>query len=255
MPEACFLPHTKPDESRWEQRKGKSMVTSVVFDMDGVLFDTERVYIRAWGLAAEKLGKEAAGWGARWQGKLEKAMLDCIGLNAADTVSYFDAHLGKEFPREAYFAETRQRFSAILAEEGIPLKEGAEEILPYLKERGVRVALATSTNEKTAREQLTRVGLIRYFEEFVFGDMVEHSKPDPEIYRKACAQLGMPPEKCIAVEDSYNGIRSAYRAGMKPVMVPDLLEPDDAIAPLLFWRCESLLMLKNRLEVAWERGF
>ena len=135
-------------------------------------------------------------------------------------------------------------------EEGVPLKEGVKEILEYLTENGYIVGLASSTGRGSVMEHLEQTGLTHYFRTIVTGDMVEHSKPNPDIYLKACEELGVSPVNAIAIEDSPNGIRSAYRAGMKPVMVPDMIEPTAEIEAMLYGKFYSLLdvvdYIKNR---------
>ena len=108
---------------------------------------------------------------------------------------------------------------------GLPLKKGAVELLSWLKEQNALLALASSTKRSLVIQELTDAGLLDYFSVITGGDQISHSKPDPEIYLKACEKLGIDPKEAYAVEDSYNGIRSAFSAGMKPLMVPDLLPP------------------------------
>ena len=119
------------------------------------------------------------------------------------------------------------------------------EILDYLKSKDIKIALATSTTAKSATEILTRAKVIDYFDRLICGDMVAKSKPDPEIFVTAVKELGENPKDCIALEDSINGIKSAYSAGLKPIMVPDLIEPTEEIRPMLFALCKDLTEVKN----------
>ena len=128
---------------------------------------------------------------------------------------------------------------------GCPIKTGLFEILDYLKSKDIKIALATSTTAKSATEILTRAKVIDYFDRLICGDMVAKSKPDPEIFVTAVKELGENPKDCIALEDSINGIKSAYGAGLKPIMVPDLIEPTEEIRPMLFALCKDLTEVKK----------
>ncbi|MBQ9306221.1 HAD family phosphatase, partial [Butyrivibrio sp.] len=123
----------------------------------------------------------------------------------------------------------------------LPIKAGVKEILEYLKAENVRCAVASSTRKAVVEAELRDAGLIDYFEEIVGGDSVKVSKPDPEIYLIACDKLKVDPKDSFAIEDSYNGIRSAHAAGMKPIMVPDMIPADAEMRGLADTVCESLL--------------
>ncbi|MBR4318550.1 MAG: HAD-IA family hydrolase, partial [Oscillospiraceae bacterium] len=125
-------------------------------------------------------------------------------------------------------------------EKNIPVKEGAEEILKFLKLKNIRLAVASSTREVTVRKQLEKVGLLQYFDEVMTGDMVQNGKPDPEIFEKACSALGLNPEVCITFEDSLNGIRSAYRAKTYPIHIPDI-QPENQETIAFSWKKFSSL--------------
>lgn len=196
-------------------RPWPTQVLGAAFDMDGLLLDTERVADKAWDDAAAQLGFA----------DVEHAKKACIGLNEAATRAWFEKTYGKDFDYDAFRNLARQLSHAVTDVE-VPVKEGAAEILQMLRDQGVKLAVASSTREVTVRDQLARAGLLGYFDAVVTGDMVTHSKPHPEIFTKACAALGLPPESCLAFEDSLNGIRSAYRAGLYTIHVPDLV-PDN----------------------------
>lgn len=207
------------------------MTNVIIFDMDGVLFDTERISYECWNEVGEAMGL----------GDLSEGIRGCVGLNRNDAEILMRDLYGKDFPfeefRETVHALMKRRF----LEEGVPVKEGVRELLEYLTENGYIVGMASSTGRKSVMEHLEKTGLTGYFRTVVTGDMVEHSKPDPEIYLKACEELGVTPMNAVAIEDSPNGIRSAYRAGMKPVMVPDLIEPTAEIEAMLYGKFYSLL--------------
>lgn len=207
------------------------MIDGVIFDMDGVLFDSERLYRDAWCQASEQLGLSGA----------EACIKACIGRNWRDTVRVLKDTYGEDFPADSFRSDIKARFNAMTVQSGLPVKPGAAELLQWLKGAGVPVGLATSTGMDSARRQLSAAGLIKYFDVIVTGDMVTKGKPDPEIYRTACQKLSIRPAAGFAIEDSPNGIRSASGAGLLVIMVPDLIEPTPDIRPLVFKIVESLL--------------
>lgn len=216
------------------------MTNTIIFDMDGVLFDTEKVSSECWAEVAEEMKL----------GDLREGFKGCVGLNRTDAEILMHNLYGKDFPFEEFIETSHALMKRRFLEEGIPLKEGVKEILEYLTENGYIVGLASSTDRESVMGHLEQAGLTHYFRTVVTGDTVEHSKPNPDIYLKACEELGVSPVNAIAIEDSPNGIRSAYRAGMKPVMVPDLIEPTAEIEAMLYGKFYSLLdvmdYMKNR---------
>ncbi len=219
---------------------------NVIFDMDGVLFDTERSY-------SATLEEVAADWGL---GDVHEAVLGCIGRNANDSRTLFLEYMGEDFPYEEYVKETGRRFREREEREGLPIKSGVRELLSYLKQENSRIALASSTRREKVLYYLEKAGLTDYFEVVVGGDMVKHSKPQPDIYLMACRKLGVVPGETYAVEDSPNGIRSAYNAGMKAIMVPDMIEPDAEMEEKTCHICRDLIEVKCYLEAerrtAWQ---
>ena len=203
---------------------------AVVFDMDGVLFDTERLCNDGWLKVAEERGIEG----------MEQISLECIGRNAADTKALVLSRLGADFPYDDFRAEVSAWFWQAIEKYGMPLKEGVTRILPFLQQRGFRIGLASSTKYESVLECLKRADILDYFSVIVTGDMIEHSKPQPDIYLLACRKLEVEPYEAYAIEDSPNGIRSAYAAGMKPVMVPDMIRPDAEMEKLSFMICKNL---------------
>lgn len=186
---------------------------AVIFDMDGVIFDSETLVFRCWNVVAEKYGVK----------DVEKVCTECLGINAVETKEKFLEHYGREFPYDEYKKEMAELFHKTAAEGGLELKPGVVELLTFLKEQEYKIALASSTRRAVVESELTAAGIISYFDEIICGDMVEKSKPEPDIYLKAAEKIGVSPDKCYAIEDSYNGIRSAHRAGMDVIMVPDML--------------------------------
>lgn len=214
-----------------------SEIKAVVFDMDGVLFDTERLFLEAW--------KEVAA--ERRIVNIERPAFACVGLNVRDSAAVFAKEYGPDFPFKEVHDDAGRYFHEIVERDGLPQKPGVRELLSYLKEEGYRIALASSTGKRSVLEHLNRAGLNDYFEVVIGGDMIEHGKPEPDIYLKACEELGVEPTLAFAVEDSKNGLKSAYAAGLKPIMVPDLIPPTAEIEALLYAKCDSLFDVRELL--------
>ena len=210
---------------------------AVVFDMDGLLFDTERLCMKSWVQVAKE-------WDIP---DMEKVFPQCIGLNANDTRSLVLAHYGQDFPLEKFQKEASDWFRADIAQNGLPVMTGVKEILSYLNTTDYLIGLASSTKYDSVVKKLEMAGIREYFSVIVTGDMVEHSKPRPDIYLLACEKLGVEPGQAYALEDSPNGIRAAHSAGMKPIMVPDMIAPDEEMERLSFLICKDLLQVKDFL--------
>lgn len=209
---------------------------AVVFDMDGVIFDSEICVIESWKVVAERHGIK----------NIEEACRACLGLNGEASKKVMQYHYGKDFPYEAYNKEMSDIYHERYDNGKLPMKPGVTELLEFLKEHAVKIALASSTRSAVVIQELTDAGIVGYFDSIVCGDMVSRSKPSPEIYLKACEKLGTAPENAAAVEDSFNGIRSAYAAGMQVIMVPDLVQPDEE----MIYKAD--LILKSLYEVKKE---
>lgn len=206
-------------------------INAVVFDMDGVIFDSERLVIECWKVIADKYGIE----------NIEEACFECLGINAALTKELMKKRYGEEFPYDAYKKEMSALFHSRAAGGKLPQKEGIAELLTFLKENRIPTAVASSTRREVVIRELEEGGLLPYFDQVICGDMVKRSKPEPDIFLKACESLSADPAEAFAIEDSYNGIRAAARAGMKPIMVPDLAEPTEEMEELACCILPSLL--------------
>lgn len=192
-------------------------IEAVIFDMDGVIFDTERVVIEGWKKMAERRGVQ----------DIEKACIACIGTNYQKTKEIMKSIYGQDFPYDQYRTEAREIQAVWIKENGLPQKNGVRELLEFLKSKDIKLALASSTRVDKVKEELEDADFLKFFDLVIGGDMVENSKPSPEIFLKACHELSVEPENAWVIEDSYNGIRAAYSAGCVPIMVPDILQPDD----------------------------
>lgn len=211
---------------------------AVVFDMDGVIFDTERLVIEFWKEVAKKHNIP----------NVEHTCIQCLGTNRVRTREIFLENYGADFPFDPYRAEVTELFNTHYKGVPLPTKPGIRELLNYLQEQDIKVGLASSTAQHLVRDEIGTAGLLPYFQTLVCGDMVEHSKPAPDIFLKACEILNADPTKSIAIEDSFNGIRSAHCAGMTPIMVPDQVQPTDEIHALAFHVMPSLLDVLNWLK-------
>lgn len=203
---------------------------AVVFDMDGILFDTERLCQDSWIAVAEEKGLPG----------MEEVFVQCIGRNANDSKRIVMNAYGEHFDYQTFREETSVWYWDYVKKNGLPVMPGAEQLLKWLKEHGWIVGLASSTRRPTVLRNLELSGFSDYFSAVITGDMVEHSKPLPDIYLIACRELEVQPEEAYAIEDSPNGIRSAHAAGMKALMVPDMLKPDEEMWRLSFRIMENL---------------
>lgn len=193
------------------------MIRALLFDMDGLVFDSERIVQRSWNIAGEKLGYTNMG----------EHIYHTIGMNHAGANQYFAETLGEMFPIEEFRTLARENFYNIVEKEGLPVKAGAKELIFYAKQMGYKTAVVTSSRKPYAEKMFRDAGMYQYFDGFIFGDMVTRSKPDPEIYIKAYEMLGIEPEYCIAFEDAPAGVEAAVAAGIDVIMVPDLVQPDE----------------------------
>ncbi len=208
---------------------------AVLFDMDGTLTDTEKLYQKAWPESLAHFGYEMS----------EEKPLVLRSLGRPYALQQFKEWYGEDFDYWEVRNYRKQLVENILKETGIPLKPGAKEILSWLRENNIFVALVTANDKDRAQRYTKKIGLFEYFDAIVCADMVEFGKPAPDIYAYACKELNVSPKDTLAVEDSPNGCTSAYKAGCNVVMVPDLTEPDDELLKFLYKRVDTLLDLKD----------
>lgn len=200
------------------------MMKAVVLDMDGTMFDTERLSIDGWKKAGEALGC----------GNVMELIEQAMGITAAAEKELFLTKYGPDFPFEEFRKISVDYSRDYIKKNGVPVKEGLFELLDYLKREGYRIAVATSSSRSSTMSHFENTKITGYFDQIICGDMIEKSKPDPDIYLKAAQALQVPPQECMALEDSPNGILSAYRAGMKTVMIPDTVPANPELEKMLF---------------------
>lgn len=181
-------------------------------------------------------------------GKIGEHIYHTLGFNFVRREAYFKSVYGQDFPMEEFNQLAGEGFWEISNREGIKTKTGARELMEYGKKKGLKLVVATSSRRGYGARLLTDEGIMPYLDGCVFGDMVTHAKPDPEIYLKAAEIAGVAPEKCLALEDAPSGIRACHAAGMKPVMVPDLVVPTQEILDMLYFKADTLLDVIPLLE-------
>ena len=210
--------------------KGEYMYKAILFDMDGLILDTEKHYQKAWIQAANEMG-------------FKMTVKEQLYLRSC-TKKYAEPIMQEFFGSNFDYDKVRDRRKEIMEEDlkrfGIEKKPFADEILDYLKEAGIKRALVTATPEKRARECIRAVGLEEKFDQIISADMVANGKPEPDVYVFACEKIGEKPSDCLALEDSPNGVRSANGAGVDVIMVPDLSEPDEELSKLIIRKAGNL---------------
>lgn len=208
--------------------------------MDGLLLDTERLFKRAYQRAASQQGI-----------KLEDEIYDqMIGLRSDASQRVLRERLGPDAPSAAIIESARHYYYMQIEEEGIPQRPGVEEMFAYVEEQGMPCAVATSTHQELALIKLRSVGLLARIKGVVSGDQVAHGKPAPDIYLAAAKLIGLPPEDCLALEDSPPGVVAARKAGCVTVMVPDLQAPNELTRSMANFIFPSLAEVADSLREA-----
>lgn len=211
---------------------------AVIFDMDGVLIDTERISFKSFQEVFKKYSYEMD----------EKFYLTMIGRNVKSIRGLMENEYGTSFPFDEIYKQKVNLCREIISRDGVIMKEGVHELIDYLIKENYKIAVATSTSRIRALQLLEEIGVKEKVNFVICGDQVENSKPDPEIFLKAAKGLGVEPEKCIVIEDSDAGITAAHAAKMIGINVPDMKILDDETKKLAFRICESLLEVKKYLE-------
>ncbi len=189
------------------------LIDGFIFDMDGTLFDTERLYIDSYIAASKDYELE----------NIEGYLAKCIGLSGKDTKELFEIEVGSSDLYNELSEKTKVIFNEHIENLGMPIKPGAYMLLEYLRANRYKIGLASSSSVRTIMKCLEIGKMTEYFQVIVGGDMVEKSKPNPEIFLLACEKLGVKPNRVVAIEDSLNGLKSARSAGMRTIMIPDIV--------------------------------
>lgn len=199
---------------------GNRSFRAAVFDMDGLILDSERTVLKCW----EKIGAKYGFADITTYG------ISVIGKNKKATVDEFRKVYG--VPGEPYERELREIYNDMAARGEVPLKPHTLELLSSMKNAGMKIAIASSSTREEVTSQMDMLGALPYFDTCVCGDQVTRSKPDPEIFLLACEALNVKPEEAVGLEDSYNGVRACKASGLYTIMVPDIQQPDDEMTGL-----------------------
>lgn len=221
------------------------MIKTVIFDMDGLMFDTEHLSNEAWRYAADKMGIT-----------IRQEMLDSmkgVSRNGCDKIIL--SYLGENFDL-AYFRKVKGEYvDQYLKEHGVPVKKGLRQLLSYLKTHGYCAVLATGTFEKDALRLLKLADVEKYFDHLVFGSVTMKSKPEPDIFLAAVEKAYTVPEKCLVLEDSPNGVKAAKAAGCHVIMVPDAIAPTEELKEMaddVVDSLEDVLEMMKTLDITAE---
>ena len=190
---------------------------ALIFDMDGLLLDTEMHYKRSWTQAAKEMGFDLT----------DVLYLKLIGITVADAEEVLAQEFGSGFAKDKFHTRAAHLYEELHKTEGLPLKPGVRELLVWAKENNVPCAVGTSTVQKEAIERLKHHKIFEYFQVVIGGDMVERGKPNPDIFLKAQGELNLSADNCLILEDAHSGLLAARAGGMRSCLVPDLLPASD----------------------------
>ena len=200
--------------------KAQRTFKAAIFDMDGLILDSERTVLNCWEKIGEKYGfKDIVTYG-----------ISVIGKNKKATIDEFERIYGE--PGDRYERELREIYNVLAKKGEVPLKPHTLELLGAMKDAGMKIAIASSSTREEVTTQMDMLGALPFFDTCVCGDQVTKSKPDPEIFLLACDALGVKPEEAVGLEDSFNGVRACKASGLYTIMVPDIIMPDDEMKSL-----------------------
>jgi len=205
-------------------------IKGAIFDMDGLMIDTEKLYVRFWIQSAADFGYDMK----------PEHVYAIRSLSRKYSIPKLKSFLGEDFPTEDVRSHRTNLLNAYIDEHGLEVKKGLFTLLDHLRDHGIKMAVATCTPTERSMKYVEKIGASAYFTAIVGGDMITNGKPDPDIYLTAAKALGLPPQECAAFEDSPNGIQSANSAGCHTIMIPDMTQPDDELRPLISAVYDSL---------------
>lgn len=206
--------------------------------MDGLMFDTEALAVKAWKHVGEKFNINID----------DAAIAKIRGVDTIHRKETLEEIFGESIDFYGMQSALDAYMNEYVDKNGVPVKEGLVDLLEYLKKRGIKIALATSTENKRAIYYLTNANVLQYFNKLLCGDMVEHGKPAPDIYLKAVASLGFNAEECLVLEDSPNGSLAAHRANCPVIMVEDLDKPNEEIKSIVLKVVKNLNQAQKVIE-------
>ncbi len=216
------------------------MIKAVVFDMDGVIFDSEKLYRKHWMITGKEYNIPDI--------TMKELCNRIAGATKEHNEKLMKSYFGQDFDYNTFRGKTMERMDEDIRQNGLDLKPGVKELFCFLKQRGIKMGLATSTIQQRAERNLQNAGILEEFDRIVYGGTVPNGKPAPDIYLKACEELGVEPHEAMGVEDSINGVKSASGAGLYTVMVIDLIEPTEEIRPLANQIYHSLFEIIDLLQ-------
>lgn len=195
---------------------------AVIFDMDGLVFDTERVFMEQLAVAMKEKGYNLS----------REVYIKTLGTGGSLLKDIMYSEYGEDYPFKECGDIAQSRLVMIAETIGLGIKPQIKELLIMLKEKGIPCAVASSTKSVYVEKYLKHAGLLGYFKEIIGGEMTKHSKPEPDIFLMACEKLNIAPPKALVLEDSENGVKAAFAAGIPVICIPDLKEPDKKIAKM-----------------------
>ena len=209
--------------------------SAFIFDLDGTLIDTEKLYRKYWPMALADYGYELSD---------ERAlMLRSLGRPFAPR--QFKDWYGEDFDYNLVRQRRKEYVEGHIEKYGIDLRPGVKEILTYLRDKNITVAIATATDLERTTKYLEMTGISEFFTDIICATMVEHGKPAPDIYKYACEKLNKKSSECFAVEDAPNGVKSAFDAGLKVIFIPDQAPSDDSFKSMIFAEFENIAEIKS----------
>ena len=206
-------------------------IEAVIFDLDGLILDTERLYRRFWREAARECGFEMT----------HETALELRSLDKTLAKELLNARFGDDFDYDEVKRHRIALMNEYVDKNGVSAKRGVRELTEYLRESGIKQAIATATNYERTNDYLDRAGVRGCFDTIVCACDLPHGKPFPDVYLYACEKLGVIPENAIALEDSPNGVKSAHSAGCSVICIPDGGNVEDCVKPIIYTSAESLI--------------
>lgn len=213
------------------------MVEGVIFDMDGLMFDTEPLWTDAWYIVLPEFGVP----------EVPPALPDAMRGSSGETAyAIMRSYIGQDADAPAIWARMKEEVHKML-EKGVVKKPGLDELLAFLAERKVPMAIASSSPHNIIEMDLRNAGVRDYFESIVSGEDVDRPKPDPQVFQVAAERMGVEPTRTLVLEDSLNGVRAGAGGGFVTVMVPDMIAPTDEIRAIYTKECKDLFEVRDLL--------